>query len=244
MRKDYSQEIIRGHLDECLANLNYKFNSKAHASTKQILLNCMANFCEVNIDTVRHWLHNMGSLPISETRIKLMCFLDLIGYRVIELENMSESLRGLTEIVAFKLMTISEATKFIGYTKPSSLIRIMYEHRPAPEKKLKIWDTWTAQKEELQQAKQTAYASLPESIFKVLNPEEETAIPEIDSAEKAALCRANFDAMSNLLKFIRLPSFQNLTDQELFALLSNHDIKILSELTDELQKLKKKCLPE
>ncbi|MBD3359625.1 MAG: hypothetical protein GF365_02880 [Candidatus Buchananbacteria bacterium] len=245
MREDYLQEIMRGHLDECLANLNHKFANKEQAQTKQILLKSMADFCGVSTDSTRRWLHSINSLPISDKKIKLMCFLDLLGYKIIELENMTESLRGLTEIIAFNLINLSESTKLIGYSNTSRLIEIIYgKENPSPEKKRKVWDVWNAKRQELNQAKQTAFESLPDSIFKVLKDEQEFSVSATDSNEKAALCRANFDGMSNLLKFIRLPSFQNLTDQELFALLSNHDIKILTELADELQKLKNKCLPE
>ncbi len=245
MREYYSQEIMRGHLDECLANLNHKFAKKNQAQTKQILLKSMANFCGVSTDSTRRWLHNINSLPISDKKIKLMCFLDLLGYKIIELENMTESLRGLTEIIAFNLVGLSEATKIIGYSNTSRLIEIIKGlENPGPQKQRKIWDLWTAQKEELKQTKQMAFNSLPESVLTVLKDTEEISISGTDQNEKAALCRANFDAMATLLKFIRLPSFKNLTEQELFALLSSHDVKILSELTDELQEIKTKCLPE
>jgi hypothetical protein len=245
MQQDYSQEIMRGHLDECLANLNHKFTDKNQAQTKQILLKSMADFCGVSNDSTRRWLHSANSLPISDKKIKLMCFLDLLGYKIIELENMTESVRGLTEIIAFNLINLSEATKLIGYSNTSALIEIIHaKENPGPEKKRKIWDVWNAKRQELKQAKQTVFESLPDSILKVLQEAEEFSVSETKPNEKAALCRANFDAMSNLLKFIRLPSFQNLTNQEFFSLLSNHDIKILTELADELQKIKNKCLPE
>lgn len=251
MQEDSTQEIMRGHLDECLDNLNHKFANKNLVQTKQILLKSMADFCAASTHSARNWLHGNKNLPISDKRIKLMCFLDLLGYKIIELENMTESLRGLAEIIAFNLINLSEASEIIGYSDPSRLIEIMNNKvSPSAEKKRKIWDMWTNKKEELKQLKQTAFASLPESIFKVIKNAEEFSTVEtdpilgIEPAEKAALCRANFDAMSNLLKFISLPSFQNLTGQELFTLLSNHDIKILTELADKLEKLKNKCLQE
>ncbi|MEK7390716.1 MAG: hypothetical protein AAB635_01090 [Patescibacteria group bacterium] len=119
-------EVFRGHLDECLRFLGNTLvasipkGSKGAAQAKRPL----ADFCGVSIDCVQQWLRN-ASLPIGEQRVKLMCYLDMMGFRVIELERMPKIRRNFLELIGFGLISGRQAAELLGYTTVSRTYEVL-----------------------------------------------------------------------------------------------------------------------
>ncbi len=243
MGTNNTPEIMRGHIEECVANLNTKLaNLNKKNDKKQKFLVSLANFCNVNKDTVRAWIHGTGSIPIADKKIKLMCYLDLLGYRIIELENMSVSLRGFTELIAFKIITIDEAIALTGYIKVSSIYSIINgQENSSPEKKEKIWNIWKDKKNELEKAKEKALLLLPVSFSTENNTFDQNEPMSNKIKGKDPLSDATFNLMEGLLTLIESGALDNLTDKDI-ASLTKEKIIIVSKLSTELLKFKDKML--
>ena len=148
-------EVFRGHLDECLRHLGTKLaevvpkGSRGAMESKRPL----AEFCGVTIDSVTRWLS--GATPIGEQRIRLMCFLDSAGYRVIELERIPKVQRGFAELVGFGLISSQEASELLGYAEKSTLLKVLAGQQGASgDKNQRMWDYWKEKKETLEQKKE------------------------------------------------------------------------------------------
>lgn len=154
-----NQEVFRDHVAECIQHLKGVFARQkppeAARHKKQI-----AEFCGVDAIAVRRWL-NGDTEPLGEQRVKLMCCLDSIGYRVIELERMDKTLRGFGELIGFGLLSIQNADELLGYSEPRLLFRVLRGGAgTSQEKTQKMWDMWKSKKEELERAKKQARANL------------------------------------------------------------------------------------
>lgn len=114
--KQRKSEVMMGHVRECLTHyfnvLNLQSGSRESTAKKTPL----AEFCGVDVQSVTKWHSNEEILPRGEVLIKLMCFLDLMGYRVIKLEGMPKLSRCLAEIIGFGLVTAKELSILLGFT--------------------------------------------------------------------------------------------------------------------------------
>jgi len=149
-------EVFRGHLDECLRHLGARLagvvpkGSRGAVESRRPL----AEFCGVAVDSVGRWLS--GTVPIGEQRLKLMCFLDLIGYRVIELERIPKIQRGFAELVGFGLVSSQEATELLGYSETSTMFKVLAGQQGASgDKNQRMWDYWKEAKGILERKKET-----------------------------------------------------------------------------------------
>jgi uncharacterized coiled-coil protein SlyX len=237
-------EIMRGHLEECVYNFNGKLANLARKSAqKQKIMVSMASFCGVSIDTARRWLRGTEANPIAESKIKLMCYLDLLGYKVIELENMGDSLRNLAELIAFGLITTAQAIKIIGYSRPTVLYRIFYgQENTSAEKKEKIWQLIRAKKNELTQAKEKTAQNLIFLTATLLPASAAVPEPESEDTELIGTPANTFtQGLLSLLQGINVllesEAAKNLTDQELSALPASQ-AGIISKLATNLAALR------
>lgn len=149
-------EIFRGHLEECLGHYSKALATNAVKGTHKatLLKRPVADFCGATVKTVSRWLGE-AILPVGEKLIRLMCFLDLLGYKVIELERMPKARRGFAELVGFGLLTSEEAAKLLSYAKGSSLHEILQGRHSASEaKKALMWEEWKKRREELEKRKE------------------------------------------------------------------------------------------
>lgn len=172
MEERSSPEIFRGHFEECLAHLNQKIIALSRRSSqKKRFIASLAKFCGVNIDAVSRWVHGNSAVPIGDNKIKLMCYFDLLGYKVIELENMSFLLRNLAEIIGFNVMAGTDATKIIGYAEPSTLYGIIAGKLTASKEKEETFRSLIKdKKEQLAQVKTKAKNELPETDLNYIFP--------------------------------------------------------------------------
>lgn len=154
------KEVLRGHLEECVRHLGADIvvSTKGWREAAK-LKRPGADFCGVTIDTMNRWF-NGGPLPVGETLIKLVCYLDLIGYRVIELERMPKGRRNFAELVGYGLLSGKQASELLGYASPSTFYAVMQGlHEAGTDKDSKMWDSWKERKEELQNRKESALES-------------------------------------------------------------------------------------
>lgn len=146
------EEVFRGHFEECLKHFLDRFRVSIPKSAKSSweAKRPLAEFCNVEINSVGRWLN--GELPIGERRIRLMCYLDTIGYRIIEFERLPKSHRGYAELIGFGIIPPDEAALLIGYKYGSHLFQIFNgKEGTSKEKDQKMWDVWKAKKAELEQ---------------------------------------------------------------------------------------------
>lgn len=146
-------EVFRGHVEECVSHLANKIASRAPKGTRRSVSARapLAQFCGVNEDTVRRWFLDNGSLPIGEPLIRLICWLDLNGYRVIELERMSKVRRNFVELIGFGIITTIQARELLGYSSTSTLYQVLYGHQGVSgDREKKMWAIWKERKEELE----------------------------------------------------------------------------------------------
>lgn len=210
------QEVFRGHFDECFqhfaARLLSKFprgSKQAHASKQPI-----ATFCGVDVTTVTDWMYLPGDCRArGESRLKLMFYLEMSGYRVIELERMPKARKNFAELIAFGVISVHDAATTVGYCKISSLYdAISGKTGMCSEKEAKIWDIWKQRKEEVLPAKEQA-----KKLYGVDLSVATTSFPETTGAVPSKF-RAEISVMEGLLAMLEGDSFQNLSDADLGAL--------------------------
>jgi len=174
-------ELMRGHFEECFKHLRGRFLERFPKGAKG---SCQARepivaFCKVNPQTSTSWFYR-GLLPLGENYIRLVCYLDMLGYTVIELERMSAGRRGIFELIGFGVLTVDEAASSIGYDLPDLYRALWGRFNASDEKEQKMWDIWIARKAELQEiqassrqkfklnfplgSNQTSLAIAPESL--------------------------------------------------------------------------------
>lgn len=164
------QEVFRGHLEECFKHLGTTLGSrmpKGSPGVRQIK-ESIAGFCGVTVDTVTRW--QKGRLfPIGEILIRLMCYLDLVGYRVIELERMPRFRRGFVELVGFGLLSGQEVAEFLGYATPRSLYRVLQGQCGVSEdRKQQMWDEWKKRREEIERKKEELREKYPVDLTEAI----------------------------------------------------------------------------
>lgn len=153
-------EVFRGHFEECLRHLGTKLVSSAPKGSRRTtqVRRPIADFCGVSTISVGRWFDGIRSvLPIGEPLIKLMCYLDMVGYRVIELERMHSTKRNFLELLGFGLLSSKQAVELLGYSSTSTLYQVLYGHAGIGEdKNQKMWNAWKERKEALEQKKEEA----------------------------------------------------------------------------------------
>lgn len=214
-------EVFRGHLEECLWHLGTSLassvpkGSRGAAQAKKPL----ADFCGVTIDSVTRWFHGTGSFPIGEPLIKLMCYLDMVGYRVIELERIPKVRRNFAELIGYGLLTSNQAAELLGYSSTSTLYQVLQGHHGASEDKdQKMWDAWKERKEELQQKKEKS-----QELYRLDIPLKVRPKAELLRQVSAIRLKAVVSIMEGLLALLEEDSFEKLSDGGLADLKTSVD---------------------
>jgi len=152
---ELNEIVFRGHLDECLRYLGRIFNAQIAKRSKNVskARQPMADFCGVSSETVKIWLDGNSALPIGEPHIKLMFYLDMLGYKVIELERMKKPRRNFAALIGFGLLSIEQAIQLVGYAKTSPLFKVLRgEENTSKGKESKMWNIWKEKKDSLERA--------------------------------------------------------------------------------------------
>ena len=226
MNQKPAKEVFRGHLEECVQHLAVQLLRKtpkgSHESTQA--KQPIADFCGVSVKSVTRWLQDAESLPGGETLIRLMCFLDMLGYQVLELERMPKARRNFAELIGFNILPGQQAADLIGYAKPSTLYLVLLANQSTTkDKETNMWTEWKSRKEQLEARKK--YWS--DRHIGVL-----LGLPATTS-----LANRRCDAVANVMK-----GLLSLLDAEQFDVLAEDDLEDQKEaigtvldLSDELQ---------
>lgn len=151
-------EIARGHLDECLEHLGRTLASQFPARSKDIgrARIPIAKFCGVTTDSVKRWLTE-GGIPEGINNLKLICYLDMLGYSVIELENHPADVRAFIELLGYGVMAPADAARLVGFGRTDRLFEVLNGRQTLTERKRQsMWDLWQERKEILEKKKQAA----------------------------------------------------------------------------------------
>lgn len=156
---DEKPEVFRGHIGECIQHLSDRINTRVvpYSRGAGVVKQPIATFCGVSVATVTRWLNDKeGQIPVGECLLKLECWLDLHGYRVIELENMARSHRNFVELIGFGVLSSEAAATEVGYSSPANLLSALREGRFSRDKEARVWKAWTDRREVLEQTKALA----------------------------------------------------------------------------------------
>ncbi len=152
-----SQEVFRGHWDQCFDHFVDRFIRSAPRNAKgsQKAKEPIAAFCGVKSHTITRWIYEQGVKPVGDVALKLMCFLDIQGYRIIELERKKPLFRGLLELIGYGILSAQKVAMELGYTEASRVYGMLRgDFDPTGEKKEKILKVWAHGREELGRVKE------------------------------------------------------------------------------------------
>lgn len=149
---------FRGRFQECLQDfirrLALKIPKLSVGSGKA--KRTIAEFCGVGSQAVKCWLAQKN-LPQGLSLLKFMCWLDMMSYRVVELEEMATSRRGFAELIAFGVISSEQAATMVGYTRVANLFQVLRgDFGTSQEKDQKMYEIWRSHREQLQHCKEEA----------------------------------------------------------------------------------------
>ena len=219
-----NKEVFRGHLEECFQHLKKSLDSKVPKGSRGALMvkKPIADFCGIGVASVARWFRHAGLLPIGEPLIKLMCYLDMVGYRVIELERMPKVRRGFVELVGYGLLSGDQAIGLLGYSENSTLFKVLHGHQgTSNDKEQKMWDSWKEKKEELEKTKEQLQM---QHRGRSLGAKSKNVSKVSDQQVLATRQIAVVSIMEGLLKLLEEDSFEKLTNGNLATIQKSADI--------------------
>lgn len=181
-------EIHRGHFRDCLDHLGAWLSKMSPRYSKDSFetRKPIADFCGVRVQAVQSWFAT-SNMPLGLPRIRALCYLDLIGYRVIEFERMPKVLRHFSEVLGYGLLTPQEAATQVGFKQASSLYAVIWQKETLSDAcSEKMWSIWKARREEIDKKKKsTVKINLPARAFGTAQSVQ-IALPKAD-ANKAGV---------------------------------------------------------
>lgn len=133
-------EVFRGRLEECFEHFKrclYAYFPKGVKGIEPARAP-VADFCQVNVWTINDWLRG-ATFPVGEQKIRLMCFFEMHGYRVMELEEMGD-LRPLAEIIGYGLVPIQKIAQELGYKHgPQEVYRALLHGRKVEQTRERLF---------------------------------------------------------------------------------------------------------
>lgn len=227
MRQSSQVEVFRGHWEECLKHLDTRISSKAPKGLRgaEQARKPLADFCGVKTPTVTRWFSGVV-LPRGTELIRLLCYMDLMGYKVIELERMKAGRRGFAELVGFGLLSIEQAAELLGYVNTMTLYQVLHGYQnPDKEKDQKMWDTWKERSQELELRKEEARKR-----------NDLDTLPKVDQvAEKSSPMLATSGKIPrHTAAIIVAVGLRSLLEDDLFEDFSENDCAELRQTADRL----------
>jgi hypothetical protein len=236
-------EIYRDHFAECLVHFGKKFNDKypSRIRGRSEELRPIMDFCDVILQTAQRWVDKPEMLPQGESLIKLICYLDIHGYKVIEFERLGRVLRNLAEIIGFSIVSANEVSIILGY-KISSLYEVFRgQHVMTKEKELRAHEIWKSNRVLLEAKKRDSIRSSRLKMFfeeSVSGTETRIASPGISTPSRQM---ATLGIMKGLLGLLDEGLFANLSPIELFSF-NSEDVKAVEGLSRHLNDLSNKIV--
>lgn len=233
MEEQRQEEVFRDHFAECLVHFGKWFNDKSPSRRRgrSETLRPIMEFCGVTLGTVQRWVDEEGFIPKGESLIKLMCYLDLHGYRIIEFERMPKVLRNLAELIGFSLISAEEAASHTGYTVSSLYEVLRGDAGSTKDKESKMFELWKEKKGELETRKHEASKS---ALLKILfkqpasrQIEQRTLTLLQSTGSISSRQMATLAIMRGLLGLLDEGLFSNLSSLELAGFENDDRVRIL-----------------
>ena len=215
------KEVFRGHLEECLQHFVVVFSNKWPKNGKGTdkAKKPIADFCGVSTNSVTRWFHT-GKLPFGTAKIRLMCYLDMMGYKVLEIERMPKDRKNFFELIGYSMLSIDEAAKLVGYSEPSTLYQVLFgSHDPNNERAQKMWDCWKSKKDELLKRKQESHEKYRLNPTQKIRP----AVVKVGTMSNVAKKPAVLIVMEGLLGLLEDDSLGKLQPHEMDSLRQSSD---------------------
>jgi len=182
------EEVFDGRFEECVDHLASRLTELGPKGTRKStrVKEPIAEFCGVSVDTVTDWLVRRSYRPHGLKLIKLVCYLDLIGYRVREMARMKPpALRGLVELIGYDVLSVEAAVEQLHYSSPSQLYRVLWgRNKPTKDREKTMLDLWLAQKGQLEEKKRIArehLAFLAEPADTAPSPTQKAVIHQMEA---------------------------------------------------------------
>lgn len=213
------EEVFRGHWEECLRHYGAVIRSKVKKFSKGSSRSRapIVNFCGVTDYTVTRWLYKGESLPDGEALIKLMCFLNMVGYRVIELERMPQTKRRIVELIGFGVLAPKKVNELLGFSESTHVFQVLHGSRGlSKEKEKRMWDIWKERKEKLEekmsQSQELLHQDVPRGI-QIEKKKTETGKPTTPPSRQAIV-----SIMEGLLELLEERPLDKLPESDLVEL--------------------------
>ncbi len=155
-KEETKKEIFRGHFEECLNHFNLIIASRAPKHTREAtqIKRIMADFCGVDLRCIDRWLRCKNPHGGAQY-FRVMCYLDMVGYRVIELERMPKVLRNIAELISFGIISADETVELLQYSQKSQLFAVIRgDYGISQEKEQRAWNIWKQRREDLEKKKE------------------------------------------------------------------------------------------
>jgi hypothetical protein len=228
------QEVLREHFAECLKHFADRFRTKWPHGKKGLAKarKPIADFCDVNESAVKDWLSYTENPrpPVGETEVRLKCFLDLNGYRVIELERLSRTVRNFAELIGFGLLSGKNAGELLGYKNPGNLYPVLRGDEEyggvSKEREAKMFDLWKEKKDELEQRKREAAKRYRVSFSRRIATKPILIVSPVET-NVAGRRSATLKILEGSLALLGDGLFDKLSESELAALKESHGTIIL-----------------
>lgn len=221
---------MRGHITECLEHFKRRFNTKINRGARGRIeaLQPLADFCGVSTSTISRMMDGGKETnpPQGIILIKLTCYLDFHGYRVIEFERMSTVLRNFAELIGYEVLPFDEIYKSIGYSEPSKIYRVIWGNEGfSKEKETRMWEIWKEYRDQLEQKKLRAFENYGLKIL--FKPDE--SVESIKQQVLLPLDLANSETSRRLALLHILKGALGFFDGGLFDNLSSDEISSLNQ---------------
>jgi hypothetical protein len=235
MPKDIKRhEIFREHLEECIAHLARRLHEKMPPRTKGLVeaRKPIAEFCGVNDSTVTCWMSESSPThPVGDVEIRLKCLLDINGYRIIEFERLSTTLRNFVELIGFGVITAEAARNILGYTQVSFMYEVLHSKSGiSKDKEAIMFAAWKERKDELERKKKD---SAQRYNIAFLDPTPVATLsslivpPSLKNGTVATKRSAVLNVLKGLLGLLEEDLFKGLSESELDTLRERHGSDIL-----------------
>lgn len=149
------KEVFRGHFGECIAHFSKRFTEGVGGTPKAtVVKKIIGDFCKVRTAAVQLWISGRAA-PFGQRHFNMICYLDIMGYRIIELEQMAQTKRKLLELIGFNVISLEEACDIVGYKNTWDLSQVLRgNENTSREKEARMYEAWKTRREQLENAKQ------------------------------------------------------------------------------------------
>ena len=225
-QRDGRPEVLRDHFDECFEHFIRAFNVAFPPMARHRLKSAampIVEFCDVDTATVGVWLTPNPSRKtniVGLSRLKLYCFLDLQGYRIIEFERLSATFRNLAEIIGYGIESPDNVASEIGFAHTSEIYAAMRGDRGvSQDREEKMWSYWKSRRELLEQKKKDAQRKFVIEFPGQIQVEEQSVAKVIRMPESqsqiAVRRRATLQIMEGLVLLLDEGVLESLNEKEL-----------------------------